>query len=92
MRGSSRGDKAVLKEPHGSFKTTPAFLLFTEKRLLQKKMFGRAPMEEPESEPERSLDKQAIKKFRNIPYMHIQALSVPYYFKLELYHSSVAAI
>jgi hypothetical protein len=51
-------------------------------------MFGRASMEEPE--PERSPAKQAVNKFRNIPYMHIQALSVPYYFKLELYHSSVA--
>jgi hypothetical protein len=79
-----------LKEPRGSFKTTPALLLFTEKRLLQKN--SRAPMEEPESEPERSPAKEAVKKFRNIPYMHIQALSVPYYFKLELYHNSVAAI
>jgi hypothetical protein len=49
-------------------------------------------MEEPEPEPERSPAKEAVKKFRNIPYMHIQALSVPYYFKLELYHNSVAAI
>jgi len=59
-RGSFRKAGAVLAKPiYGFAKTTLTPLLFTQNGF-SRKTFGRAPLERPEPEPERSPTKQAL--------------------------------